>query len=722
MQRDRVSILRNCSEALTLALFAGSMGAAAPAAMAQRGERVSLDEIIVTAQRRQESLQQTPLSVSALSSETLEQRQVFDTLDIVFNAPNLTGNANIGQSTATTFFIRGVGTTENLATADTSVGLYVDDVYIARQAVNNFQLFDIERVEVLRGPQGTLYGRNTNGGAIKVVTKKPNDETEIEGRFTYGSFDRYEAKISGNAPLTDTLFVRGGVLVEQADGWKENITLDRDVDDTDYVGTRFALRALPSDRVTIDIAFDWSRDRTNGGYASDIAGVLRPSTGDLRTVVSGTDARGFARTWGLSANVAWDINDNYTLTSISGYRQTFQDLFLDLSDQPVSLFELEQTQDAEQFSQEFQLNGQILPNLQLTSGLYYFHEQVDADLTNFIGANFFANTFDTTVDSYAVFAHLDYSVGPFTLIAGGRYTRDEKSLNTVATSSIPAPAFNFDTNDLRALREAGQAIDPDLEFDKFTPKVGLNWQINDDLFAFASWTRGFRSGGWTGRAVNSSQYLTFDPENVESYEVGLKATLFDGRMTLNSAGFFMEYTDLFNTLTIDGVFTVQTADAEIYGFESEAALQATSWLSFFANIGVLETSYTGDAPDNLADELQRAPNFQGKIGFAANYPLPSGNVLAGVDLFYTSDYLTNPANLAVTAPSVDSGVSRTDDYSLLNARLGYQFGDDDRYSVIGSCTNCLDEEYFNAITVIGSYAAAYAGPPRIFRITAEAQF
>lgn len=689
-------------------------------------ETIGVETIMVTAQRRAESIQRTAVAVSAISAETMDVRQMNDTKAIIFNAPNLTGNSNIGQSTATTFFIRGVGTTENLATADTSVGLYVDDVYVARQAVNNFQLFDIERVEVLRGPQGTLYGRNTNGGAIKIVTKKPDEETEFSGRVSYGNFDRYEAKLSANVPVSDTVFLRGGVLVQNADGWKDNITLNRNVDNTDYLGARLAARVLASDDVTLDFAFDWGRDKTNGGYSVDISGN-RPAavTPDLRTVVGETDARGFAKTWGLSANVAWDINSDFTLTSISGYRNTVQNLLLDLSSQPQSLFELDQQQSADQFSQEFQLNGTLTDRLSLSAGLYYFNETVDASLDSNVGITV-SNDFETKTNSYAAFAQFDYELGPVTLVVGGRYTRDVKEIDLNAFATIPVGLFNFDTAELVQLAAGGQDFSPELKFGKFTPKLGINWDINEDHFAYASWTKGFRSGGWTGRAFRENEFVNFAPENVQSYEVGLKSTLFDGRVSLNNAAFYMKYDDLFNTLTINGAFTVQTADARMYGLESELQIKPTSWLDLFANVGLLDAQYRGALPANLPEDLQRAPSFQGKAGFAVTYPVGSGDFLFNGDVFHTGSYLVNPANLAFTAPSVDPDISRTGPFTLVNALVGYRFGDDGNYRISASCTNCLDEEYFDAITVITSggvaYASAYSGGPRLYRVSIDARF
>jgi len=708
--------------ALNLAVSAAVASALVGVAQAQQAaDDMVLEEVTVSAQRRDENIQTVPVSVTAIDPIEIERRQIVDTKQIVFNVPNLTGNSNVGQSTATTFFMRGVGTTENLATADTSVGLYVDDVYIARQAVNNFNLADIERIEVLRGPQGTLYGRNTNGGAIKVVTKKPSAEPEFAVRGSYGNYSRWDLKLSGNTPITDKVFVRANFLTQQGDGYIRNTTLGKDVNDLDYIGGRIALRALPSDNIDINFVVDYSQDKTNGNYASDIGGVLRPSTGDLRRVVASNDSRGDADTYGATLSMAWDISDATKLTSITGYRKTEQDLNIELSDQPVTLYNLLQYQQADQFSQEFQLSAEISDSLRFVGGLYYFDESSEVFMTDFTRASpvaaqsRFTKDFDVDIDSYAGFGQLEWQLGSFTLLAAARYTSEDRSLDIVQTSSIPGPLFNYDTAALRARQAAGQNISPDRSFSDTTPKFGVNWQINDDLFAYASYTEGFRSGGWTGRAFNVTQYINFNPENVESYEIGLKTTLAGGSVRWNTSVFSMDYVDLFNTLTIAGVFTVQTADATIEGVESEFTWRATNWLDLFANLGYLDTKYQGTRPANLAPELQRAPQLQVKAGFSIQRPLAAGSLLLNADAFYTDKYLVTPANLAFTAPLLPRGVGETGDFTLVNASIGYRWNDD-KYEVSASCTNCLDEEYFEGGTYIGAYAGVWTGAPRFYRL------
>jgi iron complex outermembrane receptor protein len=705
--------------ALFLGLPAAALGALAQAQ--QPADGLVLEEVTVSAQRRDENIQTVPVSVTAIDPTDIERRQIVDTKQIVFNVPNLTGNSNVGQSTATTFFMRGVGTTENLATADTSVGLYIDDVYIARQGVNNFNLADIERIEVLRGPQGTLYGRNTNGGAIKIVTKKPSAEPEFAVRGSYGNYNRWDLKLSGNTPITDKVFVRANFLTQQGDGYIRNTTLGKDVNDLDYMGGRVALRALPSDNLDINFVVDYSQDKTNGNYASDIGGVLRPSSNDLRRAVTSNDSRGDAKTYGATLTMGWQISDAITLNSITGFRTTEQDLNIELSDQPVSIYTLLQLQESDQLSQEFQLSADLTESVRFVGGLYYFDEGSDVFMTDLTRASavaaqsFFNKDFSVDVESYAAFGQLEWQIGSFTLLAAARYTSEDRALDIVQRSSIPGPLFNYDTAALRARQAAGQNISPDRSFSDTTPKFGVNWQINDDLFAYASYTEGFRSGGWTGRAFNVNQYINFNPENVESIEAGLKTTLAGGSVRWNTSVFSMDYQDLFNTLTIGGVFTVQTADATIEGVESELTWRATEWLDLFANLGYLDTKYQGTRPANLAPDLQRAPQLQMKAGFSIERPLAAGSLLLNADAFYTDEFLVSPANLAFTAPLLPARAATTGDFTLVNASVGYRWNDD-KYEVSASCTNCLDEEYFEGGTYIGAYAGVWTGAPRFYRL------
>ena len=709
------------SSFVRLILISSATAAAATAAAQDASNDVAiLEEITVTAQRRAESLQTSPISITAIDPTVIERRQMLDTKQVVFNVPNLTGNSNVGQSTATTFFMRGVGTTENLATADTSVGLYVDDIYVARQAVNNFNLADVERIEVLRGPQGTLYGRNTNGGAIKIVTKKPSAEEELNVRASVGNYGRSEFRLSGNGSLGGDLYGRVNLLAQNGSGIIYNRTRKTDVNDLEYQGMRVALRYAPGESFEANFAYDFARDETNGGYASDISGIRRARTSSLFDVVTDFDNQGLAKTHGGHLNLSWQLDNGFSVQSITGFRDTTQDLKLDLSDQAPSLYTLLQNQENRQISQELQASGSLSDALRLTAGAYYFSETTDVVMRDIIAPNTFAKDFEVDSKSTAFFGQLEYSIGSVTLLLGARYTKDERDLSLVQTSTIPGALFNFDSAALAARGAAGQDVNPNRSFSEVTPKIGVNWEINDQLFAYASYTEGFRSGGWAGRAVRSDQYVNFNPENAESIEVGVKSTLAGGRARWNTSVFRMDYTDLFNTLILNNIWAVQTADARIEGLESELTVRANNYLDVFASVGILDTKYIGNRPPNLADTLQRAPKYQGKVGASVQYPLQSGTLLLNTDLFFTDDYLVSPANLAFTTPVLPKGVSQVDGFSLLNASVGYRWGED-RYEAAVSCTNCLDKEYFEAGTYTANFAAVYPGAPRLYRLTVSAK-
>ena len=568
--RARVVTIRR---GVPLFLAAGAVMSVTTSAQAQEPD--VLETVTVTAQRRDQNLQKAPVSVIAVDAATAERRQIIDTKQIIFNVPNLTGNSNPGQSAGTTFFVRGVGVTDNLATTDPAVGLYIDDVYFSGKGVNNFSLADIERIEVLRGPQGALYGRNTDGGAIKIVTRKPDAQPEFVARASMGNHGRYEIRLSGNLALSDSLFVRGSLLTQQGDGLVRNVTPGKDVNDLDYQGARIALRYMPGGAFEANFAWDYGKDKTNGAYGSDIAGVLRPSRGDLFSSVSGTNSFNLGRTDGGNLTLAWKLNNSLNLKSITGYRKTLQDLNIDLSDQNPSRYNLLQRQDNDQFSEELQLAGSIADRLQFIGGLYYLKDSTAVALTDQIAPNTYVKNFSVNSTSRAAFGQLEYTLGPVTLVAGARYTRDQKDLAVSQVSSLGG-LFTYNTATLVARGAAGQNISPSRRFSEVTPKVGVNWQVNDRLYAYASYTDGFRSGGWTGRATRADQYVNFNPETVKSYELGAKATLANGRVRWNNTLFRMDYRNLFNTLNIAGVFTVQTADAQIQGIESEFTYRAKS--------------------------------------------------------------------------------------------------------------------------------------------------
>jgi iron complex outermembrane receptor protein len=731
----------------TLICAAPFAGAQVAGTEADAEESLRLEEVTVTARRREQQLQDVPVAVSAFSPEEMERRQAFSVVDIVSNVPNLVGNNNIGQGTATTVFLRGIGSTESIVTLETALGFYIDDVYISRQGVNNLSLLDVERVEILRGPQGTLYGRNTTGGALKVITTPP--EAEAGGRIeaSVGQYERWSLKGMANVPLTDSFYVRANAFIEKGDGYTDNLFDGREVNDVDGYGGRLAARWIASERTELRFAADYYESDQAGLYAADIAGIIRPATGDLFKVVSGTDTSNVGRTYGASLTIDWNLGDDVQLQSITGFRNVYQKWNLDLTDQPVSVFLLYTINDTDSLSQELKLNGTAADGrLEYTVGAFLY----DEDNFSFIGDQinlwfpfgrvplpFFARNYDVDVTSYAAFAEATLSLTDrFDLILGARYTSDDKELDIAAFAggtpghAVIGGAPNYDSAALNAL-----GVPTDLSFDELTPKIGVQYRFTDDVNAYLSYSEGWKSGGWSARTNNPMEFVVFEPESVDSYELGVKTTVLDGRARINYTGFYYDYQDFFSTATgTAGNFIVFTSDAEFYGLELEATVRATDRLDLFAAAGWEEGSYKDLDPlvfgTSIGEEPQRMPEWSLKAGGSYTRPLAGGGALRlTADYQFLEDHYTNLQN---------SELARSGDINLVNAAIGYEFGDG-RYDLTLACRNCFDDEYisqsldfsgiapnqtrFDGTSFNGlSFLTVYPGPPQMVYVTFKARF
>lgn len=538
-----------------------------------------LEEIVITAQRRAQSLQSVPIAVSAFTELELERRNVQEILDIVDFVPNLTGHVNTGLGSANTYFLRGFGNTESIATFDPPVASYVDDVLIARQNANNYALFGVERVEVLRGPQGILFGRNTTGGAINIITAKPKPDFGAEAEIGYGRFDRFEGRASVNVPISDRLQTRLAGYYFEDDGYVDNITTGETLNDETSFGVRGQIRFLPTERITWDLSADYVfRDRINIA-SRDPEPILAPNGFPVTATEDSTVPRETAtgiregdcdgdlledlivRNEGLcdevqSVSITNTIQadfDSLSVTSITGYRdiqQDFQiDLFngiLDLPTSPVGGFSLANRGDHEQVSQEVKANGRLFDDrFNYTVGAYYLHEDNVTDFADVLGVFQLIGlspinldrTLENTTESWAIYFQGEYEVLPrLTLIFGARFTDEEKEIAFSNNGGIPGfPALNgFNTEDIIA---AG--IPTTLDEQEFSPKFGIEYQATDDIFLFATATNGFKSGGWNARGANAAEIQPFEKEEVWSYEAGVKSELFD-RLRLNLTGFWVE--------------------------------------------------------------------------------------------------------------------------------------------------------------------------------------
>ncbi len=715
------------SSTSVLAQATGDAGSATPP---RQIDTTDQSEIVVTAQRREERLQDVPVAVTAISGPALVSRQISSVVDIMSTVPNLHASNNIGQGSATTAFIRGVGETESIITVDTPVGFYLDDVYIGRQGVNNMALFDVDRIEVLRGPQGTLYGRNTSAGAIKVVTTRPQFETGAIAEAGYGRFDSWSAKGSVNMALSSVAAIRVNAIVAGGGGDTYNRTLDTRVNDHRLSGGRIALRLKPNDDLDINLAADISRDNQNGRYGIDVSGILRPASGSLYTATTDTDIRNVGKTGGAAATIEWSFADTATLRSISAYRETSQRYNIELTDQAPSLYTLFSTNHSRQISQELQVTGTALDErLDYVAGVYLFDEKSRAFLGDFIFQFlYFRKDIDVRTKSAAAFGQINFQLADqLTAIVGGRYTRDRKRIGilqlvggTPGFANIGG-AFVFDTSTVEGQVVAarpGRPVRTRLSFNKFTPKVGLEYKPGDDVMMYATYTQGFKSGGWSARVTDPSQFIDFDPETVNSYEVGIKTSPLNRRATLNLTGFYYDYKGLFSTGTrSDGSFGIATSDARLYGLELETSLRVASGVRIYANGAWEDGKRTGvtAATLDLGRRFQRFPKWSGSAGINVDRPISDDlNILANADYSYTGKHFVNPQNTAAAL---------TGPISLVNASIGLATSDR-RYQVTLGCRNCFGERYINQILDFAAlgFITVYPGERSNWRITARANF
>lgn len=624
---------------ISTSLAASLVPALALAQAPQQGEPSgALEEVTVTAQRRAESLQDVPIAVSAFTAAQLEERQVGSTIDLVKMVPNLFGHNNTGTSTANTYFVRGLGSTEQIALLDPAVSTYVDDVIIPRQNANNYALFDIERLEVLRGPQGTTFGRNNTGGAISVVTRKPGNEFSGSVGVGYGSFGRVLGRASVDVPFTDSLLTKFSAFYVEDDGWLRNVGNGDDLNGSKNAGVRAAVRALISDRLTWDVAAEYLV--ADGVFARSFNGDSRNMFSSFRTsgatgdivddMINKRGWRNETDSTSVTSNFEWQLG-GVTLNAITGYRTVDQVFVLDFGDpNPVVAgvrvpgtaanyftFAINNDGKYDMFSQEFKVNGDLGERVKYVAGLYYFFEDNITKAGQATGAGAAPLALSCTAglfgdgrmqcgaargyssfrdmrnetESYAAYAQFDWAITDrVTLIAGARYTDDTKKLDLKPTAQGA-----MITADLVA---AGVATK--LQDSQVTPKFGLNFKWNEDILLYASATRGFKSGGWNSRtAYRPQEFQPMDSEITWSYEAGFKSEFLDRRLRINANAYYAETDGLQLAYSTPGPIVGTTlstqnnaGDIETKGLELELTARLNGYVDLFASLGLQEGEYT----------------------------------------------------------------------------------------------------------------------------------
>jgi iron complex outermembrane receptor protein len=766
---------------LTSALVA----VAAPTAWAQTATvptetEGALDEIVVVARKREERLQDVPIAVSAFTAADLEKSQTSDIGGLQGAVPNLNIVQGRGSSASANVFIRGIGQPDALQTFDPGVGIYVDGVYLSRIQGALLTLFDVERVEVLRGPQGTLYGKNTIGGAVNVVSRKPGDE--LAGRFaaSYGRFDALQLNGYLAMPLVEgKLAISAAATYDKRDGTTTDLTTGRKYNDRDTVAGRLIVRATPAEGLEVIIAGDITKIDTalTLGRAEApltqtvLAGVppvftLVPApTGTwnrtVRTSFRGNEGQEVNHK-GLSLTVNAEATDWLTLTSISAYRVLKPELFIDIDATQVETGDVKVFIDQNQFSQELQAKVDF-DRLKGVVGLYYMRENLSSqqeayadDLFSLLSARLpitFTRfiTDEQKTDSYAAFSQFTYDLtDQFAITAGLRYTKESKDYrrSTFTTSSFAGlnlPAFTI-PDAIPAPFNTQFGGDGSASWDAWTPSVTLDFKPMDDVLVYATVARGFKSGGFNGRAnaladivitdpVSGQRRanLTFNPETVWTYEAGLKSTVLDGRLRFNASAFYSDYKNFQARVggPDAGSFPVINAGKlEIYGFEMEALAKPVPALTLAASVGYLSADYkeffdTRQPPSpscnptrtQIVCEPAFAPKWNLRLAADYAFDLGAAGVLTlGADLRHVSSHFLSVDN---RRPALFE-----DGYTLLNAQARWNDADNRLFATIGG-KNLLNEIYKTdgqEFSNVGNIQTAYYGDPVTWSLTIGVNF
>jgi iron complex outermembrane receptor protein len=689
--------------------------AASTIAFTSAGAQAQLEEVIVTAQKKQENLQDVAIAITAFSSDTIRNAGILNMQDVTAMTPSFSVS-NYNPTTPAPY-IRGVGTNSSSVGDDSSVGVFIDEVYAGRAGAYSADMFDVERIEVLRGPQGTLYGRNVAGGAMNIITNNPSEELEGRLELTAGDYDLFAARGMISGPLVSDGSIRGRLAVSsrQRDGHVDNILTGNELKDEDNVSARGKLAFEVGESAAVLLSADYSKDDLKGPAARATENLLPTVPGSPTDKVALLqDGSANRDLWGISAKLTFSLESG-TLTSITAYRENDYD-FLDdtLGDWAIVKLVNEADEESKQFSQEVRF-AQDLDKIGYTVGAYYFSEKVDRvetfDSSAMIGIPGSSRPlWDASNDSesISVFGELNwYLTERTTLIAGGRYTEDDKDFDVDASNP-----------DILGFLVEPYSVKADDSWSEFSPKLGVEFQASDDTLLYATWAEGYKSGGFNGLAASESAARTpFDSESVANYEVGIKADLLDKTLRVNAAIFYSDYSDLQNFDVDLGTFEVitATADAEMKGVELEVWYSPIDGLDLFFAGNVLDTEYTDFAadPDVEGNDLMRAPETSGSVG--AQYRWPVGNIgtaLLRCDVTYTDEMFFTTDN------SPDAGA---DSYTLINARASFELNSGWELSIWGK--NLGDEDFVVHNTTLGlGDAHPVYGSPRMWGATAAYAF
>ena len=759
---------------------------AAQEAAAIEEPSTGLADIVVTARRRQESVQSTPLSVSAFDARALNERNVQVASDVTNFVPNVQFDSVASESgggAATQVSIRGIGQTDYVITVEPAVGIYLDGVYVGKSVGSLLDTVDIDRIEVLRGPQGTLFGKNTIGGAIQLISKRPTSDFDFSINGTTGSYNRADIKGAISGPLSDVIRARLSGGYQTRHGFVDRTTptgvktgehqgnmnrlSGRLVVEADLSANLMATLALDATRIreqtpgTVLLFADENDSFPSAYHAGIPGGLCLPTAGAARfsnpicyngqyqrsvgshvTTNSGAN-KSNADIKGAAVTLDWKL-DGATLRSITAYREVDVSVAQDLQGSPYYYNEIEQEISNKQYSQEFQLTGDLFNSrLHYVGGLFYMHESGRQEFPVNLALVQFLSGGEVKTDSYAAFGQMTYDfTDAFSVTGGLRYTHEKRQFNPglqqvvgyADISRIPIPGF---VNILAgAFGPPGTPLFPAGWYKRTsnsaTPMISANYKIDRNVMAYATFSQGFKGGGFTMRyfpAVMPAPGTDPDdiissagPEKATSYEVGVKSELFDRRLRFNVAGFYTNYRNIQVTYNIDpdgpgpiGAFVPVLANAgraHLKGIEVESSAALTDWLRLDGSLGYIDAKYVGfsaAARANFAGidsfKLPNTPKWTYNIGGSVTFfDNDMGNASARVDWSHRSGQFKEFSN----NPYVYQ-----EGYGILNASLTYRDAAK-RWSASVGATNLTDKAYIVSGVVGGGsgYAQGAVGRPR----------
>lgn len=700
IRNSRVAIVATALTSFTAAISAQDQAGGA-----------RLGEVVVSAQKREERLLDVPAAISVYSADFIESNRVESLDDLIKYTPGLTGTT-YGASNPT-IVIRGLSGNDFGSGADATFGVYLNEVFVGRKTASVFDLIDVERMEVVKGPQGTLFGRNSTAGAVSVTTRRPGPDFNASFSARAGNYGFWQGDAAVNVPLSDRVYMRAAVRARSSDGYTDNL-LDSNTfpeDEQTLIG-RLSFRFLPTESLDVLFTADGHSHEGNtpilkSSYAiladafgmtpEDVIAFVSPgeSLDPYSDAASNLPASGSSKHVDdqdismLTAHVKWDVSDTLTFTSITAYREYDVDFGADDDGTPLTLLHTFQVESGDQTSQEFRFNG-TSGNWTWFLGASVLDEKVDVlgrveydETLYLIGPR---TLVEETVDSvmknlgWAVYGDATLAVNEkLSLSAGLRYSEDDKEF-LVHIPTDPVNGFNivlYPTADI-PLRQKET-------YSAWQPRFALKYNLNENLTSYVNVARGFRAGGFN----NFSAQEPFDPEYVWSYEVGLKGRSEDGRFSADMAAFYYTYEDLQVLLPIAGAFLVENAaQAEGRGIELALAAKPTDRLEMFASLTWLDAEYDEfirtPTDDRSGNKLSRAPEWKGALG--GEYTIRVGDRMSA---FMRADYSYEAKQYF---NSQNSDFASRGSVSLVGAAIGLE-GDGQKWRVTAFADNLLDKEY-----------------------------